>query len=176
MFLCCSSNLRISFLFHWHLLRHNLQFLRTKALKRLLQSNLNPHKIFITRSIAVFFIFLFFFMFLFPKNHNRNPPELTRNLAEQTEKPIKTHCKPYKNRLWQKKRSKTKKTNEILQNWGALQFSFSSKMIKKNNNVELKKTEIFCICPDTQRRVCNIVCLVLPLSLCVLICWNLNKN
>ena len=36
---------------------------------------------------------------LFCKNHNTNPQERTSNLAERTEKPIKTHCKPCKNRL-----------------------------------------------------------------------------
>ena len=57
----------------------------------------------------------------FRKNHNKNPPECTKNLAEQTEKPIKTDYKPCKNRLWHKKQSKILTMKEILQNWGAIQ-------------------------------------------------------
>ena len=48
-------------------------------------------KSFITRSIAVFVRNVG--VFLFRKNHNRNPPEPAKNLAEQTEKPIKNQCK-----------------------------------------------------------------------------------
>ena len=38
-------------------------------------------------------------VFLFHKNHIKNRPEPTKNLAEQTKKSIKTHCKPCKNCL-----------------------------------------------------------------------------
>ena len=54
---------------------------------------------------------------------------------------------------------------EILQNWGALQFLV---FVKTYSNAELKKTELFWICPDILRRVCYIMCLVLPLGLCAL--------
>ena len=47
-------------------------------------------------------------VFLFHKNHVKNPPEPTKNLAVQTEKSIKTHCKPCKNRLLHKKTLKNK--------------------------------------------------------------------
>ena len=46
-------------------------------------------KNFITRSIAVFFTNVG--VILFRQNHHRNSPEPHKNLAEQTEKPIKTH-------------------------------------------------------------------------------------
>ena len=71
--------------------------LRPQAFKKLLQSSLHTKKSLITRIIAVFLINVG--VFPFRKNHNRNPPEPTKNLAEQTEKLIKTHCKPGKNRL-----------------------------------------------------------------------------
>ena len=81
-------------------------------------------------------------VFLFCNNNYRNPPEPTKNLSEQTEKPIKTNCKPCKNRLLHKNRIKSK-DKEILEKW----------IVKQNDqktysNVELKKTEIFCICLD----------------------------
>ena len=59
---------------------------------------------------------------------------------------------------------------KILQNWDASQFLafFKQNDQKTLGNVELKKTEIFCICPDTERRVCYIVCLVFALGLCAL--------
>ena len=63
-------------------------------------------------------------VFLFRKNHNRNPPEPTKNLAEQTERPIKTNCKPCKNGLWHKNDQKKKTMKEILQNRVALQFLY----------------------------------------------------
>ena len=88
-----------------------MRFLRPKAFKKLLQSNLHTQKSFTNRSIDVFLMNVG--VFLFRKNHNRNPPEPTKNLAEQTEKPIKTHCKPCKNRLTEK-RSKIKTVTEIL--------------------------------------------------------------
>ena len=86
---------------------------------------------FITRSITVFLTNVG--VFLFRKNQNRKPPERTKNLAEQTAKPIKTHCKPCKSRSWHKKRSKVITMKEILQNWDALQFSIfsSNKIINK---------------------------------------------
>ena len=56
-------------------------------------------------------------VFLFRKNHNRNPPEPAKNLAEQTEKPVKTQTI-----FWHKKESKIKTMKVILQIWGALQF------------------------------------------------------
>ena len=77
-----------------------MRFLRPKAFKKLLQLNLHTQKSFTTRSIDVFLMNVG--VFLVRKNHNKNPPEPTKNLAEQTEKPIKTHCKPCKNRLTQK--------------------------------------------------------------------------
>ena len=115
-----------------------LQFLRPKTFKKLLQSSLHTHTHththtnFIPRTIAVF-LKNRIAVFLFHKNHNRNPPERTKNLAEHTEKPINTYCKSCKNRLWHKKRSKIITMKEILQNWGALQFSVfsSNKMINK---------------------------------------------
>ena len=103
------------------------------------------------------------------KSH-RNPPEPIKNLAEQTEKPIKTHYKPCKYSIWHKKRSKIKTMKEILQNWGALQvlvFS-SNKMINKHITMLNWRKQIFCICPDIERRVCYIVCLVSSLGLCAL--------
>ena len=60
----------------------------------------HTQKNFITCSIAMALINKG--VFLFRKNHNRNPPEPTKNLAEQTERPIKTNCKPCKNGLWHK--------------------------------------------------------------------------
>ena len=93
--------------------------MRPKAFKKLFQSSLNIQKEFITGTIAVFFTNVY--VLLFRKNHNRNPPEGAKNLAEQTEKPIKTHCKLYKNRLSHKKRSKLITMKEILQNLGAIQ-------------------------------------------------------
>ena len=138
--LCPNNNLKISFLFYCHLLRQYLQFLKSKALKKVLQSSLSTHKNFITRSIAMFLKNVG--VFLFCKNHNRKPPEHTKNLAEQTEKPIKTH--------WHKKRSKAKKIKKILQNWDDLQFLgfFSNKMIKKHITMLTWIKHLKNICPD----------------------------
>ena len=105
-------------------------------------------KSFITHSIAMFLINVD--VFLFSINHNRNSPETSTNLTEQTEKSIKTHWKPCKNRLWHKKQSKIT-MKEILENCGALQilgFFFKQNYQKTYSNVALKKTEIFCICSD----------------------------
>ena len=126
---------------------------------------------FITHSIAVFLINVG--LFLLCKNRNRGPPKPANNLAEQTEKPIKTHCKPCKNRLWHKKRSKIKAVKEILQIWVALQFLVfsSNKMINKHITMLNWRKDIFCICPDIKRRLCYIVCLVSPWLVC-LTCWN----
>ena len=83
---------------------------------------------FITHSITVFLTDLG--VFLFHKNHNRNPPDRTKNLAEQTEKPIKTHCKPCKSRSWHKK---TVKNNNNERDFAKLRcptvFNFSSNKI-----------------------------------------------
>ena len=81
----------------------------------------------------------------FRKNHNKNPSEPTKNLAKQTEKSIKNHYKPCKNRLRHKKRYEIKTMKEILQNWDALKILVFLKQNdqKTYNNVELKKTEIF---------------------------------
>ena len=109
-----SNNLKISILFYCHLLRQYLQFLSPEALKKPLQSSLHTHKK------------------TFCKNHNMSPPEPTKNLAKQTEKPIKTHCKPAKNTLTQET---IKKDNENdFANLRCLTvFSFfSNKMIRKH--------------------------------------------
>ena len=106
-------------------------------------------KSFITHSIAMFLFNVG--VFLFCINHTRNPPETTKNLTEQIEKLIKTHCKPCKNRLWYKKQSKIKTIKEILENCRALQvlvFFFKQNYQKTCSTVELKKREMFRICPD----------------------------
>ena len=145
-----------------------MQFLRPIALKKLLQSSLNTHKHFITRFIAM----------LFSKNHNRNTPELTRNLAEQTKNPIETHCKPCKIHLWHKNQSKTNKMNEILKNWGALQFLafFQTKWSKSITTLNWRKQRSFVFFsryPETSVQHC--VPCVVPWLVC-LTRWNLNEN
>ena len=66
----------------------------------------NTKKLYYSLYIALFLINVG--VFLFRKNYNRNTPEPTKNMAELTEKPIKTHCKPCKNCLWHKKTIKNK--------------------------------------------------------------------
>ena len=61
----------------------------TKIFQETLTIKFTQKKKFITRSIAVFFTNVG--VILFRKNHHRNSPEPHKNLAEQTEKPIKTH-------------------------------------------------------------------------------------
>ena len=77
-------------------------------------------------------------VFLFRINNNRNPPEPVKNLTEQTEKPIKTQCKP----SLTEKTIKNKGNEKIFGKLRCLTVFrfFSNKMIKKHGNVELEKT------------------------------------